>query len=133
MNTMIYAVAGVVAAGVVFWLSTKGLLRDDGEYEDWCSELKPASRKIAMCPFRCIHRRDDGEDQDDDDDDQWGAPQFQDENGKINIDWLWRYIREAEQDNEKKMEVIQKQSEYIEQLVREQRVMYASMRNVVGY
>ena len=62
----IYAAAGLITTASVFWLTTKGVLRDDGSYEEWCSTLNPAWRGVAMGAFRCVNHNKDCEFEEDD-------------------------------------------------------------------
>jgi hypothetical protein len=122
LQTVAYAVAGAAALSVLLSLSAKGLLRDDGEYEEWCAELHPCWRGVALSVFRCVHAsRHSNADDDDEEEDVYDVPQFKNEDGSVNVDWLWMYIARKEASDEKKDALIAQQTEYIERLLHRER------------
>ena len=122
LQTVAYAVAAAAALSVLLSLSAKGLLRDDGEFEDWCAQLHPWWRGVAMSVYRCVHasRLSNVED-DDAEDDVYDVPPFKNEDGSVNVDWLWMYIARKEASDEKKDALIAQQAEYIERLLHRER------------
>ena len=122
LQTVAYAVAGAAVLSVLLSLSAKGLLRDDGEYEDWCAQLHPWWRGVAMSVFRCVHASRHMEaDDNDKEDDVYNVPPFKNEDGSVNVDWLWMYIVRKEASDEKKDDLIKQQAEYIQRLLHRER------------
>ena len=128
LETLAYAVAGAAALSVLLSLGAKGLLRDDGEYEDWCAQLHPWCGGVAMGVFRCVHanRHDDDEEDDDEEDgaryyDFYNVPPFKNKDGGVNVDWLWVYISRRIICEDKKDALIARQYEYIERLLQRER------------
>lgn len=128
----IYALAGLTTAVSAFWLTTKGVLRDDGSYEEWCSTLNPAWRGVAMGAFRCVNHKKDcefEEEEDDDDENRDNLDYFQNEDGTVNADWLWKYIS-LNEENLRRMKLnIEEQAECIRMLVRRDQQMYMRFRS----
>lgn len=128
----IYAAVGLTTAASAFWLTTKGVLRDDGSYEEWCSTLNPAWRGVAMGAFRCVNHNKDcefEEEEDDDDENRDNLDYFQNEDGTVNADWLWNYLSRNEENLERLRLDIEKQAECIRMLVRRDRQMYMRFRS----
>jgi len=128
LQTVAYAVAGAAALSVLLSLSAKGLLRDDGEYEDWCAQLHPCWRGVAMSVFRCVHanRHDDKDEEYDEEDDARyydfnDVPPFKNKDGSVNVDWFYVYISRKIVSDEKKDDLIARQAEYIERLLHRER------------
>lgn len=122
----IYGVVGLVGPALLCWLTTKGLLRDDGEYEEWSSKLEHGwSQKLAMCPFRCVHCRNNDDDDDDEDgedgdeEENWDtAHYFENEDGTINKEWLWNHLERNNQKHQEAKRIIEKQGEIINIILR---------------
>lgn len=126
----IYAAAGLITTASVLWLTTKGVLRDDGSYEEWCSTLNPAWRGVAMGAFRCVNHNKDCEfEEDDDDENRDNLEYFQNEDGTVNADFLWNYISRNEENLRRLKLDIQKQAEYIRVLVLHDQQMYMRFRS----
>lgn len=130
----IYAAAGLITAASVFWLAAKGVLRDDGSYEEWCSTLNPAWRGVAMGAFRCVNHNKDCEFEEDDADDENrdNLDYFQNEDGTVNADWLSLYISRNEENLHRLKLDIEKQAECIRMLMLRDQQMYTRFRSGVA-
>ena len=132
METLASLIAAtLVMLTVMLGLRTKGVFRDDGDYEEWCSELHPTWRGLAMSVFRCVHckqaededyKEGDNEDYKDYENINCNALEFTNEDGSINTEWLWSYICRKEERDHKKDALIAQQSEYIERLLHREKM-----------
>ena len=139
LQTAACALATAAALSLLLSLSAKGLFRDDGEYEEWCSELHPCWRGVATGVFRCVrfNRRvgDNSDYEDSDEEEEYDnacyynvddVPRFKNDDGSVNVDWLWGYITRKETSDRQKDDLIAQQSEYIQRLLhRESARMHA--------
>lgn len=126
----IYAAVGLTTVASVFWLTTKGVLRNDGSYEKWCSTLNPAWRGVAMGAFRCVNHNKDCEFEEEEQDDENcdNLDYFQNEDGTVNADWLWNYLSRNEENLKRLKLDIEKQAKCIRMLVRRDQQMYMRFR-----
>lgn len=118
---LLAAMALFCASGGLLCLGKKGLFRDDGMYEDWCSTLSPWGTAAGMWTLRawrrCLKVADDEDDEDDEGDEDFVPAPALDECGNINPEWLCNVISNYEAKQREMVDLHYRQAEQIQRLV----------------
>ena len=130
------AVALFCASGGLFCLAKKGLFRDDGMYEDWCSTLSPWGAVAGMWTLRAWHRCskvvDEDEEEDYEEDEDFVPASALDEHGNISVEWLCNVISNYEAKQREMVDLHYKQAEQIQRLVYQMQQQHALWQQKSG-